>query len=145
MLQRLKNYFRVMPINNLLVLKKTVLVLAIGWTLLIAFLCLITFHKLPTFGVSGTDKLVHLTFHFFFVLFWGWYSIIKNKEILLSKIVRIVTISLVYGVIIEFLQEAFTTSRHADFLDVIANLIGALLALVALMSFKKIKTHPPTR
>ena len=111
-------------------LKNVIFSLAIGWTILVAFLCLVSFNKLPSFGISGTDKYVHFTFHFIFVLLWGCYSFIKQKGILLNKIALIFFISLCYGLLIEFLQEEATTTRHGDGLDVLANAAGATSALI---------------
>jgi VanZ family protein len=121
------------------VLKKTLFGLAISWTLLIAFLCLVTFSKLPSLGVSGVDKYVHATLHFVFTLFWGSYISLKQNEIKIPKILRVVMLSILYGIVIEILQETITTTRHADILDVLANFTGTLLALAVFILLKKKK------
>ena len=130
-----------MHTNNLLVLKKTTFSLAIVWTVLIAVLCLVKFGSLPSLGVSGADKYVHITFHFGFVLLWGFYFWQKRNEILISKIIRLVIISIFYGILIEFLQETCTTTRHADLFDVLANLTGATIALLVFVFIKKSKSN----
>ena len=126
--------------NNSLVLKNTLLVLAIGWTVLIAVLCLVKFTDLPSFGVSGADKYVHFTLHFVFTMLWGLYAWKKQNEMRLNKIAIIVVISLCYGILIEILQETCTTTRHADIFDVLANGTGATIALVVFVLIKKRKT-----
>lgn len=127
-----------MHTKNLLVLKKIILVLAVCWTILIAFLCLITFSKLPSLGVSGADKYVHFTFHFIFTLLWGYYSWLNQNKTELKKIITIVFISILFGILIEFMQEVFTVTRRADVLDVLANLAGATAAfLVFSFIYKK--------
>jgi VanZ family protein len=136
---KLTNCFRVMPTNNSLVHKNVILVLAIGWTILVAFLCLVSFSKLPSFGVSGVDKYVHFTFHFVFTLLWGYFSILKEKKIMLYKIALFFFISLGYGILIEFLQEVFTTTRHADVFDVLANTVGGLTSLLVFVFIAKVK------
>ena len=120
-------------------LKKTLFGLAISWTLLIAFLCLVTFSKLPSLRVSGVDKYVHATLHFVFTLFWGSYISLKQNEIKIPKILRVVMLSILYGIVIEILQETITTTRHADILDVLANFTGTLLALAVFILLKKKK------
>lgn len=125
------------PTKNLLVLKKTVFVLALGWTILMAFLCLISFSKLPNIGLSGTDKYVHFMMHFIFTLFWSSYVSIRENVISIPKIVRIVLISFCYGILIELLQEAYTSTRHADVFDVLANFSGALFSLLFFVIIKK--------
>lgn len=127
--------------NNSSVLKKTVFILAIGWTVLIAVLCLLKFSKLPSFGVSGVDKYVHFTFHFVFTLLWGFYYWLKQNELKLQNLVQIVIISLSYGILIEILQETLTTTRHADIFDVLANLTGATVAFGLFVLIKKTKNN----
>jgi len=138
------NCFRVMPTNNLLVLKNVIFGLAISWTVLVAFLCLVKFNDLPSFGVSGADKYVHFTFHFVFTLLWGYYIFLSQHELELKKIGIIIFISLCYGILIEFLQEVYTTTRHADVLDVLANLSGATFAYLVFLIIKnsKLKFKP---
>ena len=127
--------------NNSSVLKKTVFILAIGWTVVIAVLCLLKFSKLPSFGVSGVDKYVHFTFHFVFTLLWGFYYWLKQNELKLQNLVQIVIISLSYGILIEILQETLTTTRHADIFDVLANLTGATVAFGLFVLIKKTKNN----
>lgn len=128
-----------MPTKNLLVLKKTVLVLALSWTILIGILCLVTFSKLPSISISDADKYVHFTFHFIFIMLWGFYTSINHNEIRISKIIRFVIISICYGIVIEILQETFTTTRHAELLDVLANSSGAVVALLVFVLIKRQK------
>lgn len=125
--------------NNSLVLKKATFSLALGWTLLIAVLCLLKFTNLPAIRVSEADKYVHFTLHFVFTMLWGYYFWLKLNEIVLKKIVFVVTSSLCYGILIEILQETFTTTRHADIFDVLANFSGALVALVLFVLIKRRK------
>lgn len=126
--------------DNSSVLKKALFFSAIGWTVLIAVLCLVKFTDLPSFGVSGADKYVHFTFHFVFTLLWGFYFWLKLKEKTISKIVRVVILSLCYGILIEILQETCTTTRHSDIFDVLANLSGAIVALGLFVLIKNRKT-----
>jgi len=125
--------------NNSLVLKKALFSLAIGWTILIAVLCLVKFTDLPSFGVSGADKYVHFTFHFVFTILWGFYFWAKLNDITISKIGRVVILSFCYGILIEILQETFTKTRHADIFDVLANGTGAIVALVLFVLIKRQK------
>jgi hypothetical protein len=125
--------------NNLSVLKNAIFSLAIGWTILIAVLCLVKFNDLPSFGVSGADKYVHFTFHFVFTILWGFYSWAKLNDITISKIGRVVILSFCYGILIEIFQEIYTKTRHADIFDVLANATGALVALVFFVLIKRQK------
>ncbi len=122
-------------------LKKATFSLAVGWTLLIAVLCLVKFTDLPSIGVSGADKYVHFTLHFVFTMLWGYYLWLKLNEIALTKIIFVVTSSLCYGILIEILQETLTTTRRADIFDVVANFSGALVALLLFILIKRLKTE----
>ncbi len=121
-------------------LKKATFSLAVGWTLLIAVLCLVKFTDLPSIGVSGADKYVHFTLHFVFTMLWGYYLWLKLNEIALTKIIFVVTSSLCYGILIEILQETLTKTRRADIFDVVANFSGALVALLLFILIKRLKT-----
>lgn len=125
--------------KSLLGLKKVSLVLAMGWTFIIAFLCLVKVNDLPSLGISITsiDKYVHITFHFVFTMLWGFYSWKKRGIIEIKKIRNIFLISVGYGILIEIMQEEFTTTRHADLMDVTANCIGALIAVGIFLYLKK--------
>ncbi|MCF6131070.1 VanZ family protein [Flavobacterium wongokense] len=130
-----------MPTNNLLVLKKGLFSLAVGWTVVIAFLCLVKFNDLPSLGftVSSLDKYVHITLHFVFTMLWGFYSRQKWNQIELKRIFIVVLFSIGYGILIEILQELVTTTRHADILDVLANFTGAMIAFLTFVLIKKLK------
>jgi VanZ family protein len=125
--------------NNLSVLKNAIFSLAIGWTILIAVLCLVKFNDLPSLGVSGADKYVHFIFHFVFTILWGFYLWLKLNEITISKIGLVVILSFCYGILIEIFQEIYTKTRHADIFDVLANGSGALVALFFFVLIKRQK------
>ncbi len=123
-------YFRPMPMPNLLV-RKYLLPAAIGWTLLIAVMCLVSFGKLPSIGIGGADNYVHVVFHFgFFVLWFLNFSRPDNFEKVMA---RVFLASLLYGITIELAQELLTATRHADLYDVMANTTGAFIAVAAIM------------
>ena len=137
MLKKSIHFFLLTHTSNLSVLKKIIFALAVGWTGLIAFLCLVKFNDLPSLGLKEADKYVHFTFHFGFTLLWGYYSFLKQKTIKTRKIVITVITSFFYGLLIEMLQELFTETRHADILDVTANLSGAIIAMLLFLFIKR--------
>lgn len=133
------NYCLAMLTKNSLVLKKTIRSLAIGWTFLILILCLVRFGDLPEVKVEGGDKYVHFTFHFMFTLLWSYSKYVQQRQISVRDVMKIVLFSLLYGILIEFLQEAFTVTRHADIFDVLANLAGAFTAFLVVVGIKRFK------
>ncbi len=112
--------------------KKIWLCVALGWTLVIAVLCLVSFNELPQVKIEGADKYVHATFHFLFAIFWYQYftadSVMPKRRVL----GKVLSLSIIYGCLIEIAQECFTTTRHADIKDVLANFTGAALAVLLL-------------
>lgn len=55
----------------------------------------------------------------------------------MSSLVKVVIASVIYGGIIEIAQGLFTTTRQADIVDVLANTIGAILAVVMMLATAK--------
>lgn len=111
-------------------LERKFLIIAIVWTSLIAILCLISLNNVPSIPVKGKDKVVHFLFYFGYVIFW--YKAFRN-----SKLFLVVISALFYGIIIEVLQPIITTTREADFYDVIANSLGAFSAMLFLNFMRK--------
>jgi VanZ family protein len=127
----------VKPTKNLLVLKKLVLGMATFWTLLILFLCLVQLNNVPSVGIKGADKYVHFTFHFIFTLLWCVYFFLLIKKVTFKHLGSVLVVSLLFGILIELLQGAFTTTRQADTFDVLANFTGACVGIILMLGFKQ--------
>ena len=123
MLKRIKN-----------LLQDKALYFAILFTITIAILSL---SKMPKEGISvpSSDKLSHLIAYFFLMLAW-LYSIIKQQNFK-SKVKYVVFGCFIYGIIIEVLQSAITSYRTASYLDILANSMGILLAILTFYIFEK--------
>ena len=132
-------YYLVILTKNLLVPKQIYFFAALLWAGVIAFFCLVQLNNVPLGEVSNLDKLVHVFFHFVLTvlcfLFFQKYTNALNsfKSIIISFL-----FSVFFGIGIEIAQELFTTTRHADVFDVLANLSGAILgvAVVILLDLK---------
>lgn len=116
-------------------------VLAIGWTLLITALSLMSLKEAPKIELSFADKIAHVIIYLIFTILWFLAfsretisKLLTKKAILISSIV-----SVFYGIIIELLQENFTTYRQGDLGDVLANTVGVLFAVIILLSIGKLK------
>jgi VanZ family protein len=110
-----------------------------SWTILITFLCLVSFKKLPSVNVSDADKYVHFSIHFVFTVLWFGYFRMKYRESHSFKIaLGVLLLSLLFGIAIELAQGAFTTTRQADRYDVLANFSGALTAAIVLLGLNKL-------
>jgi len=120
----------VTTIKRLLEHKKGCFYLAALWTLFIAYLCLTDFDKLPTIKIGGLDKSVHFILHFFFTLLWYLYvkSAFKTKW----NIAFVVLLDVAYGSLIEVGQTLFTITRKGDVLDILANSVGTVAAVIVI-------------
>ncbi len=104
------------------------LYIAILVTISIAVLSLIKFHpkEIPILTVS--DKVYHGIAYFVLMLSW-LYSFYKTENFN-QKIKYLILGCFIYGIIIEVLQTTITSYRTASYLDVLANSIGILLAVL---------------
>ena len=107
---------------------------AIIWTVLITIASLVSFNSIPKVKIVGSDKMIHFLFYLVFVILWG----LAKKQIYFNRKYDflIVVIAIIYGIIIEVLQSVLTSTRQADFYDVLANAIGAIFGLVILLIMK---------
>ena len=105
-------------------LKDNIYIFAIAVTLIIICLSLIKMPK-TNIKISNIDKLYHSIAYFTLTISWllSFYKKPKKKYI-------IVISCIILGIIIEVLQNTITIYRTGDLLDVIANSIGVLLALL---------------
>ncbi|MBN2521565.1 MAG: VanZ family protein [Bacteroidales bacterium] len=94
--------------------------------------------KISIFNFEHADKIVHfiMYFVFSFFLFESFMKYFKTKINPVRKIVYVITISVLFGIIMEILQIILVVNRSGEILDFIANTTGSVLALV---SFKYIQ------
>lgn len=122
MLRRIKNLLK----DELLV------IIAIAISLSVLGLSLV---RMPNTGITvvNIDKAYHGFAYFTLTIVWllSFYKIPQKKYL-------ITLCCIIFGIIIEVLQNVITDYRTGEYLDVLANSIGCLLALfVYSMIFKK--------
>ncbi len=77
------------------------------------------------------DKIVHFSFHFVLSAFACLMLFFEhNYQKSIKTVSFVFFFSLIFGIIIECFQEVFTTKRHADIFDVLANVVGSLTMLI---------------
>jgi len=111
-------------------LKGKIYIIAIIVTLSILYLSLV---KTPSYhvGIAHLDKLQH--FFAYFILTSSWLLVFYKK----NKNQLIVGCCILFGIIIEVLQNKLTDYRTGDYLDVIANSTGVFLGLLILNQISK--------
>lgn len=114
-----------------LLLLDNILIIAIATTLGIIGLSLF---KIPSsnINVKNIDKLYH--FFAYFTLTSTWLFTFYKKP---NRKYVIVFCCILFGIIIEILQGSLTNYRTGDYLDVLANSLGVILALILFNLFFK--------
>lgn len=115
-------------------LKKIALPSAIFYTITLTILSLIKVTDMPEFGTSYDDKLYHILAYIILTLIWDFAI---NSKSFKKKIVWLAVSTITFGIVIEALQGKLTTHRVGDILDVVANVIGVLLAITFIFLRKK--------
>jgi VanZ family protein len=112
---------------------------AVLWTGLITYFCLIQSSAIPTIEIPNLDKCVHTFFYFVFTFVWFLFF---RKQLQIANGFKPLffsfLLSLIFGIIIEILQEVITTTRQADIFDVFANLTGSILAILTVLICNKL-------
>lgn len=115
-------------------LKKIFLTAALFWTGVILFFCLENANNVPRIDIPYIDKVVHAIFHLVFTTLWFLYF---KKRISGSNNVKPLIwsfiFSLLFGISIELMQQYITLTRTADIIDVLANTVGASLAVISIV------------
>ncbi len=101
----------------------------ICWILIITILSLSSFEDIDTEGINipHLDKLIH--FFFYFVAATLGILLIRERTKGQFNLTRAIIISglsvIIYGIIIEVIQDTFTENRSGELYDVLANSLGA--------------------
>jgi VanZ family protein len=96
-----------------------------------------TFDNMPGFKVPSFDKFVH------FGMYFGLMTalVVDNRKIItnLKGLLLISLIPATYGILIEILQKALTTTRSASVYDALADFLGIMTAVVLFYKIKPLK------
>ena len=125
------------PIKSLLE-SKQLLVVCILYSVFITILFLLPTKEIPKLFNTfiPIDKLVHVSIFLVLTFLWLLYvnSILNDTKPIVLLFILIA--SLFYGILIEVIQELCLSSRGAEILDVIADLLGASLGLLFFRNYK---------
>jgi VanZ family protein len=116
---------------------------SIGWALFILVLCGIPgnqISKVKIIEIPHFDKFVHFLFYFVFTLL----LISENntqkshRKVTVNAILIAAVFSLCYGAFIEVLQKEIFVRRSGDIMDMIANTLGFLVAVISYRQVNRI-------
>ena len=116
-------------------LENNAIYIAVFFTISILFGSLVKSELIVVESISVSDKTYHLIAYFFLMLSW-LYAFFK-KEKFQEHVKYIILACFIFGIIIEILQGVITSYRTASYLDILANTIGVLLAVVIFHVFEK--------
>ncbi len=111
-------------------------IIAVVWSLLITVACLVSFNTYNEVGkldILYFDKIVHFSFYTSFTMVWIWcLRLYEKPESYKRNASKIFLAAVLFGFIIELLQEYTTTTRSFEWLDVMANASGALFGIIVI-------------
>lgn len=113
-------------------LKKLTPVITIVYSLALIIVSLVKINNVPDIGISFGDKIFHFLAYFVLTLLWFYTFLYFFKFKSKKAIFFAAILSVLFGMIIEVLQENMTASRSLDVYDAVANTLGALLASTVL-------------
>ena len=118
MLKRIKDLFH-----------KKALYIAAFITIFIAFLSLIKLGPEPIAAITFSDKFYHGIAYFCLAF--------SKKENFNYLVKYLILGCFIYGIVIEVLQTTITSYRTASYLDIVANSVGILIAVLAFHFLEK--------
>ena len=92
----------------------------------------------PFFEIIYFDKWVHIGMFGILTFLWC-FPFLKSKNGSVKLFLLIALCSIIYGVLMEFVQKYFAFERDFDLLDIIADSVGSILALIWLFYFLRRK------
>jgi VanZ family protein len=116
--------------------RDNILFIAISITLFIGYLSLKKIDYLPV-QLSHSDKVYHAIAYFLLGLTWllSFPKSLQKKKLKYAIVISCV----IYGIVIEVLQGTLTTYRTASLLDILANIVGVIVAMIIFKQvYKKI-------
>ncbi len=120
----------------LLVLKKWALPILVLYALALTIGSLADIGDLPSMGSSFDDKILHFIAYFFFTVFmFNYCKELKGRYMIVISAMCVI----IYGIIIEVLQQVMTSFRTLDIYDALANTLGVVLATVIIRFRNKLK------
>ena len=140
MLQKLRLYLILLHTRLKSVLKKNIIAFipALIWAGIIAFMTLIPAKSVPRSILLISDKVLH-SIIFFGLTILLVFAFIHFREGL--TIVRVYFLSVIlsfsFGILIEIGQYLMKAGRNGDYLDILADLSGILLAYPFIKIFRK--------
>ncbi len=111
--------------------KKISLTVALTISLGIAILSLVRINNIPSISAENSDKIYHVIAYFTLSAAWNLFYLNSAKKNTKIKFILSICASIIlFGIVIEVLQELITSYRTFDLKDMLANSIGCVTAAI---------------
>ena len=105
----------------------------LSWTLFTILLLCLPGSMVPgtgIFALKNLDKIVHVMLFGMNVLFWGWHYETSDRQSRQLKVIFIAAtaIMITLGIVMEYVQLYFIPNRTFDGYDIVADIVGSVLA-----------------
>ena len=118
--------------------------IAISWNVLILVFCLINLsniNEVQKIRIPNLDKVVHFIFYTTSSFLWSWALLNKKASTFKLNLTLIVFGLILFGLMVEFLQDILPTQRSFEWLDVLCNTLGVLFGTTVYLIYTKFKPH----
>lgn len=118
--------------------------IAILWNLLILVFCLINLsniNEVQKIKIPNLDKVVHFLFYTTSSFLWSWALLNKKASAYKLNLALMVFGLILFGLLVEFLQDLLPTQRSFEWLDVLCNTLGVLFGTTVYLIYTKLKPH----
>ncbi|HLV45643.1 MAG TPA: VanZ family protein [Flavobacterium sp.] len=116
--------------------------LAICWNVMILIFCLINLSNINSvqkIAFPHIDKIVHFVFYTTASFLWLWALSARKKKLFPFAIKLVVVGLILFGLMVEILQDVFPTKRSFEWLDVLCNTAGVITGTGIYLIYQKIK------
>jgi VanZ family protein len=102
---------------------------SLGWALTIFIACLLPGEDVPHFILNVWDKALHLLIYAILSMltYYGWIKQNSYPRLRANTVYKIVFATAFYGFFVEICQHLFTRYRYFDWVDALANAMGAII------------------
>jgi VanZ family protein len=117
---------------------------SISFTLVILFLSFVPpagLKKLPPINILNFDKIVHMLMYSLLtaIIIYDLKNKIAKSAYRKTFITTVFLYSIIFGGIVEIMQETWFYPRSAEWIDWIADIIGALIGIFGMYAFKQFR------
>lgn len=114
----------------------TLLIFGLIYTIVITIVFVLPGKDLPKHELP-IDKLAHVILQLCLAVIWLMYVYVRNEfGVTVKSVVLILIVCLIYGIVIEIIQQRFVVYRQADIWDIAANTLGLILGCIVFYKTK---------